>query len=105
MQAFNVWCNGRKIDTVFSSDTGTIAERCEAVRRSLINHDGYPSDIRVTWPRGQRVTRTYWELQGNYGQGFETLTAGTFREMKADKKAYLENAPCPLRIVRKRERV
>ena len=42
-QAWNVYLNGRKIDTVFfDSDIGA-----DAVRRSLINHDGYDSAIVV----------------------------------------------------------
>ncbi len=107
MFAFNVWHGPKLIDTVFSCMFGTIPESVESVRRSLINHDGYPSDIRVTWPKGQRVTRSYWELQGDYGQGWECLCAGeTLREVKADRKAYRENEPgTPLRIVSKRERV
>lgn len=103
--AFNVWLDGKLIDTVFYSTNGTIAEKIEYVRDSLIGHDGYSPGIKVTWPKGQRVTRTVYDLEGDYGQGFETLCSGTFKEMKANKKEYMDNAPCPLRIVRKMERV
>lgn len=56
--AFNVWKNGKLIDTVFYSvgKTQKIADAVEDVRRSLINHDGYSSEIKVTWPKGQRIT-------------------------------------------------
>lgn len=52
MQAFNVY-NGRKlIDTVFYSK-GVKVDKVE-VRKSLINHDGYDENIRVT----KRKTKT-----------------------------------------------
>lgn len=46
--AFNVYRGRKLIDTVFYSCTNVDAEE---VRRSLINHDGYPADIRVTRAR------------------------------------------------------
>ena len=107
MFKFNVRLNGKLIDSVFYqvAKSETIAEAVESVKKSLINNDGYSSGIVVTWPKGQRLTSDYWELQGDYGQGWECLTASpSFKECRADKKSYLENAPCPLRIVRKRER-
>ena len=42
MQAWNVYLNGKLIDTVFA--TGYDAEE---MRRSLINHDGYDAGITV----------------------------------------------------------
>lgn len=107
MFAFNVWLNNKLIDTVWYSvgKRETIATAIDSTRQSLINHDGYSPEIRVTWPKGQRLTNTVYELQGNYGYRWELLTASeNRREVIADKKAYLENAPCPLRIVRKLER-
>jgi hypothetical protein len=41
-KAYNVYRHGRLIDTVWF--TGYTAEEA---RRSLIEHDGYPSDIEV----------------------------------------------------------
>lgn len=42
--AFNVYnSKGRLIDTVFSTDTDPLE-----VKRSLVNHDGFASDIKVT---------------------------------------------------------
>lgn len=107
MYAYNVYLNGKRIDTVFATETGTIAERCESVRRSLIHHDGYDAGIYVAWPKGQRVTRDYWELQGNYGHGWETLCAGTtYREVKANRREYRENGDfAPMRVIMKRERI
>lgn len=106
MSAFNVWRENKLIGTVFYvALTGTIAERCEYVRRSIIDHDGYDPAIRVTWPKGQRVTSDHWELHGYYSQGWECLCASTSRrEALIDRKAYRENEPgTPLRIVKKRE--
>jgi hypothetical protein len=45
MKAFNVYLNGKLIDTVFYSDSSN--ETCEDVKRSLVNHDGYDSAIVV----------------------------------------------------------
>lgn len=106
MSAFNIYLGSKLIDTVFFSIKGTIADQIDYVRSSLINHDGYDSEIRVIWPKGQRVTCDYYDLLGDYGQGFEVLTsADTFKEIKQHKREYLENSPCPLKIVKKRQRI
>jgi hypothetical protein len=42
-QAWNVYLNGKKIDTVFCSRGDSASD----VRRSLINHDGYDAGITV----------------------------------------------------------
>jgi len=44
-QAFNVYLNGKLIDTVFYSPN--VSVDCDEVKRSLINHDGYNSAIQV----------------------------------------------------------
>lgn len=42
-------------------------------------------------------------IQGDYGQGWEDLTAATtYREAKADIKAYRENAPGAYRLITRR---
>lgn len=108
MPAFNVRLNGKLIDTVFHTITGsyTLAEQLESIKQGLINHDGYDPAISVHWPKGQRLTSDYWELQGNYGQGWEILCAGvTLKEVRENRKDYEENAPCPMRIRAKRERL
>lgn len=49
MKAFNVYRNGKKIDTVFWNDKadGGAPTTREEVRRSLVDHDGYPHDIKI----------------------------------------------------------
>jgi hypothetical protein len=42
-QAWNVYLNGKKIDTVFCSPK----DDAEDVKRSLIDHDGYDAGITV----------------------------------------------------------
>ena len=43
-------------------------------------------------------------LQGNYGFGFEDLTASeSYSEVKRDLKDYRENDPRPYRIINRRE--
>lgn len=44
-RAFDVFRNGKEIDTIFYADIDSITE--EDVKRSLVNHDGYPADIIV----------------------------------------------------------
>ena len=104
MFAFNVWLNNRLIDTVFYSvnKSETIVDAVESVRNSLINHDGYDSGIKVTWPKGQRITKTVYVIQGNYGQGFEdeneedNLTDG-----RRSLREYRENGPGVYKMVRR----
>jgi hypothetical protein len=51
--AFNVYnSKGRLIDTVFSTDTDALE-----VKRSLVNHDGYDSDIRVVKVRKAKAKK------------------------------------------------
>lgn len=107
MFAFNVYLNGRLIDTVFYqiSAKATIMQACEDVKTSLIGHDGYDPDIKVVWPKGQRITETYYELQGNYGQGWECLCSeSSYKEARQRRKEYRENEGGNYRIVTKRER-
>jgi hypothetical protein len=53
-----------------------------------------------------RKTRTCWRFYLNYGQGWEhEITEFTLEAMRENWKAYRENCPYPLRIVRGRERI
>ena len=71
MAFFNVWLRGELVDTIsYSMGKSTIAAAVEDVRRSLIDHDGYASEINVTWPKGQRVTEVEHVGQGDDGYGF-----------------------------------
>lgn len=47
MTAWNVYRRGRLYTTVYFDSDCTV----DYVRRSLIDHDGYPSDIHVSQPR------------------------------------------------------
>lgn len=49
MQAFNVYLKNKRIDTVFYSN-GVNVDKDE-VKKSLVNHDGYEPEIRVTKAR------------------------------------------------------
>lgn len=48
---FNVSLNSRVIDKIHYSTSATIAEAIEDVRRALVEHDGYDSDIVVRLAR------------------------------------------------------
>lgn len=52
----------------------------------------------------QRKTIDVWKFFCDYGQGWEhEITEYTRTAMKENKKAYLENSPYPLKVVRGRE--
>lgn len=54
----------------------------------------------------KRKTKDEYEIQGNYGQGFECVTTeATWREAKAQIKCYRENEPYQFRIVKKRVKI
>ena len=54
----------------------------------------------------QRKTRDCWRFYCNYGQGWEhEITEYTREEMKENRKAYRENSPYPLKIVKGREKI
>jgi hypothetical protein len=54
MQAYNVYLNGKEIDTVFYNDGSTTVEE---VKKSLVNHDGYDSDIVVKKERKRKARK------------------------------------------------
>jgi hypothetical protein len=97
VRAFNVWKGRKLIDTVFYAASST--ETKDDVYRSLVNHDGYDPDI--------RVTRRYdyeWEVQGQFGQGWEMVTTEeTAKAGREQLRTYRENDtqhPYRLRRVR-----
>ena len=54
----------------------------------------------------KRKTRDCWRFYCDYGQGWEhEITEYTRKEMKENKKAYLENSPYPLKVVFGREKI
>lgn len=107
MFKLNVYLENKFIDAVFyhMHQTETIKAFCERVKESLVSHDDYNPSIKVVWPKGQRITETYYELQGNYGQGWECLCSETsYKEARQRRKEYRENEGGNHRIVTKRER-
>jgi hypothetical protein len=54
----------------------------------------------------QRKTTDEFEIQGNYGHGWECETAeATLKEAKAQAKCYRENVNYPIRIIKKRIKI
>jgi len=55
----------------------------------------------------QRVTRDVWDVRGDYGHGYETVTAETSREeAKTRLREYRENEPgVAFKLVKTRERI
>ena len=53
-----------------------------------------------------RKTVDCWRFYCNYGCGWEhEITEYSLKDMKENRKAYQENSPYPLKIVRGREKV
>lgn len=52
MQAFNVYLKNKQIDKIFYGDNTKVDK--EEVKKSLVNHDGYDSGIRVTKERKKK---------------------------------------------------
>lgn len=54
----------------------------------------------------KRKTVDCWRFYCNYGQGWEhEITEYTKKAMLENKKAYEENSPYPLKIVKGREKI
>lgn len=106
MAAFNVYKGRKLIDTVFYSDAN-YKFTADDVKKSLIGHDGYDADIRVTKARGKPTTEVQHIVQGDYGHGWEDLTASTvYKEANADLKAYRVNDPgTSTRLIKRRVKI
>jgi hypothetical protein len=102
MTTFNVSLNRRNINTVFYSGLkGTRKDQEEYVKDSLIGHDGY--DLGISVRLVGRTTVDEFELQGEYGQGWELITTEKTRKAARNQlKEYRENEGGLYRIVKKR---
>lgn len=53
-----------------------------------------------------RKTHDEWEIQGNYGQGWECVnTEDTRQDAKRSYKEYIANERVPFRVVKKRVKI
>lgn len=89
MKEYKVYLNNKHIDTVFADYHDK-----ECMRLSLINHDGYDSNIKIVMPRTKNNLKYkyFYTLKGNYGYGLEKLTSEkTYEEIKERLKEYREN--------------
>lgn len=102
MAAFNVRLNGKLIDTVFYSPYSSGKDHTpDEVKESLINHDGYHPDIKVS-----RKTITEHIVQGNYGYGWEDLTSeDNEKEGRQRLREYQENDTASVRLIKRRVKV
>ena len=102
MAAFNVRLNGKLIDTVFFSPYPNGKDHApDEVRESLIGHDGYHADIKVS-----RKTVTEYIVQGNFGHGWEDLTSeDNEKEAGQRLREYRENDTAPVRLIKRRVKV
>lgn len=54
-------------------------------------------------PRYVRSTEDVWDVEGNYGHGWECVTRETSRAEAKDRlKEYRDNEPGPFRLVKRR---
>jgi hypothetical protein len=82
-----------EIDEKISAANAVIAETADAAEPA----DSAPA---VNPP----VVTSLWVVQGDYGQGWEDLTASADRdEAKAEAVRYRENDTAPIRVVRQQE--
>ncbi len=76
-----------------------------AAKTSKGNKQRNPRMAKQKNPR-KRVWNHYFSIQGNYGYGWEEVTAeDTWKEARARLKEYRENQPGAYRVVRKKERI
>lgn len=71
MTAWKVSLHGKEIDTVFGHEGSDASD----VKRSLVNHDGYDSDIVVTKKRAasSRPKRAKLHLSGTKGDAMKAI--------------------------------
>lgn len=54
----------------------------------------------------QPKTEPVYVVQGNYGHGWEDLTASTdYSEARRDLRDYRQNDPAPTRLIKRREKI
>lgn len=89
MQAFNIKRGRKIIDTVFYNDLPK--QSADDVSRALLNRGEMTHDCTVTKVR--RVLKDEYEIQGNYGYGWDVkCTEETRKEANQRLKEYRENA-------------
>lgn len=90
--------------TLDSSTVGELVEVAKAVGyRRPRNANGSTARYFFAYLQRQPKTELQYVVQGYYSQGWEDLTASTdYREARADLKAYRENAPEPVRLIKRR---
>jgi len=97
MQAFNIKRGRKIIDTVFYAEGFTT----EQVMESEIEYRGHGQDIIVT--KARRVLKDEYEVQGNYGHGWEMLCTEDDQAMaRLRLKDYFVNVGGNHRIVHRR---
>lgn len=70
------------------------------------NRNGSPARCFYEYLQRTPKTELLHVVQGNYGHGWEDLTASTDRaEARRDLKSYRENDTAPIRLIKRREKV
>lgn len=90
----NVYLNRKEIDCVSMSYSSKMTKaQIEAdVKESLVNHDGYDSDINVRCVTP--LTSKDYQLFVNYGHGWELeTTEESWEALKEQEKCYRTNCP------------
>lgn len=74
--------------------------------RAPKNRNGSPARCFFEYLARQPKTELLYVVQGNYGHGWEDLTASAdYKEARADIKAYRENDPAPTRLIKRRVKI
>lgn len=90
--------------TLDSDTVQRLADTARAVGyRPGKNRNGSAARCFFEYLARQPKTETLHVVQGNYGHGWEDLTASAeYKEARADLKAYRENDPAPTRLIKRR---
>jgi len=91
---FNISLHRKNIDVISYSFSRkqTKSELEQYVKGSLVNHDGFDSEIIVNCVTP--LTKTEYQLYIDYGNGFEYETSeDSLQELKEQQACYRENCP------------
>lgn len=93
--------------TLNSATVERLAEVARAVGyRKSRNANGSTARCFFEYLTRQPKTELLYVVQGNYGQGWEDLTASTdYSEARRDLKSYRDNDPAPTRLIKRRSPV
>lgn len=94
----------------FTLSSSTIVELVDVAKavgyRRPRNASGSTARYFFAYLAREPKTELLYVVQGNYGQGWEDLTASTdYKEARANLRDYRQNDPAPTRLIKRREKI